>query len=342
MALWYANPAAGAVLSSEGFTVEVQRQLKRDPHFFTDSSLTPYLFMSGSPYNTESWSVSYYTQPTGTISSTSPWKLAVVGTPNTWYSGDITGPAIRYTPTEKTLFFAANALPTDPGRTRPDYVFQIGRAPFDGVSYKAAAAPVLSVPTFSGITANDTPATARPDAYGAMDPWILDTGVANMVTMYYAGLDCAAGPCKFQILRTVSTDGGLSFPPGSVVLSGRANNPEEAGGVAGPSVVYRNGMYILAYTAVKTPPTKDRYAIRAALNTGSINVATSTDGINFVNASLNPSGVITRTAAYREQGASSPSLYLDGTGGLHSYFDGYYNGTGETYNIATADWVEMK
>ena len=31
------------------------------------------------------------------------------------------------------------------------------------------------------------------------------------VYMYYAGLDCGSGVCKFQILRSKSPDGGSSF-----------------------------------------------------------------------------------------------------------------------------------
>ena len=339
--LWAATPAAGAALFSEGPSVDKGRQWKRDPHYFKDSANTQYLFISGSPYSTESWSVSYYTQSSGTISNASTWTSALVGTAGTWYSGDITGPAIRYTTTEKTLFFAANALPADLNKTRPDYVFQIGRAPFDTGTFRPSAAPVLSVPTFNGTDVSSTPTTARPDAYGVMDPWILDDNAGSTVTMYYTGLDCASATCRFQIFRTVSTDGGLTFPPGNVVLSGRTNNPEEAGGVATPSVLLLNGKYVLAYTAVATPPTKSRTAIRASLSTGSIDVAVSTDGINFTNASATGAPVIQRGTGYREQGASSPSLYLDATNALHSYFAGFQSSNGaDSYNLATADWYQ--
>lgn len=341
--IWTAAPAVTAAFPAEGPSVDARRRWKRDPHYVQDSAGLQYLFISGSDYNTESWSVSYYTQQGGALSNSSSWSPGIVGTANTWYSGDITGPAARFTAGEKTLFFAANVNPTKPDPIRPDYVFEIGRAPFDGVSYKPTATPVLSVPPFTGSTANDTPTTPRPDAYGVMDPWILDDGGGQTVTMYYAGLDCATGSCKFQIFRTVSTDGGLSFPPGSVVYSGQANNPDEAAGVAGPSVVVRNGEYILTYTAVKTPPARSRTAIRAALATGTVGVAVSTDGITFKNGGTAGTPAITRIGNYREQGCSSPSLYLDVTGALHSYFAGYYNGAfGESYNVATADWTQVK
>lgn len=340
--VWVASPAPVAAFPAEGPAVDARRRWKRDPHFLQDSAGTQYLFLSGSDYNKESWSVSSYTQTGGTVASTSTWAPVVVGTQNTWYSGDITGPATRFTASEKTLFFAANVDPTRPEPTRPDYVFEIGRAPFDGVSFKPTSAPVLSVPAFTGPSASDTPMTPRPDAYGVMDPWILDDGAQN-VTMYYAGLDCATGTCKFQIFRTVSTDGGLTFPPGSVVLSGRANTPDEAGGVAGPSVVVRNGQYILTYTAVSTPPSRSRVAIRNSLATGTVGVAVSTDGMTFTNASAGGESAIIRVGIYREQGCSSPSLYLDAAQNLHSYFAGYYNGVnGESYNIATADWTLTK
>lgn len=341
--VWVATPAATAAFPAEGPAVDLRRRWKRDPHFQQDSAGTQYLFFSGSDYNKEAWSVSYFTQTSGTLSLTSTWTPALVGTAGTWYSGDITGPATRFTAGEKTLFFAANVDPARPEPTRPDYVFEIGRATYDGVAYRPASAPVLSVPAFTGSSASDTPTTPRPDAYGVMDPWILDDGSGQNVTMYYAGLDCATGTCKFQIFRTVSTDGGLSFPPGNVVLSGRGSNPDEAGGVAGPSVVVRNGQYILTYTAVKTPPSRSRVAIRNSLATGTVGVAVSTDGMTFSNASAGGASAIARVGIYREQGCSSPSLYLDAAQNLHSYFAGYYNGVnGESYNIATADWALSK
>ena len=341
--VWVAAPAATAAFPAEGPAVDARRRWKRDPHFLQDSAGTQYLFFSGSDYNKEAWTVSYFTQSSGTVSLASTWTPAIVGTVGTWYSGDITGPATRFTQTEKTLFFAANVDPTRPEPTRPDYVFEIGRATYDGVAYRPASTPALSVPAFTGSGASDTPTTPRPDAYGVMDPWILDDGGGQNVTMYYAGLDCATGTCKFQIFRTVSTDGGLSFPPGNVVLSGRGSNPDEAGGVAGPSVVVRNGQYILTYTAVKTPPSRSRVAIRNALVTGTIGVAVSTDGMTFTNASAGGQSAISRVGIYREQGCSSPSLYLDAAQNLHSYFAGYYNGiNGESYNIATADWTLTK
>lgn len=341
--IWTASPAVTAALIAEGPSVDARRRWKRDPHYVQDSAGLQYLFISGSDYNTESWSVSYFTQQTGALSNSSTWTPAIVGTANTWYSGDITGPAARFTASEKTLYFAANVNPAKPDPIRPDYVFEIGRAPFDGVSFKPTAAPVLSVPPFTGSGPTDTPTTPRPDAYGVMDPWILDDGGGQTVTMYYAGLDCATGSCKFQIFRTVSTDGGLSFPPGAVVYSGQANNPDEAAGVAGPSVVVRNGEYILTYTAVKTAPARSRTAIRAALATGTVGVAVSTDGVTFKNGGAPGASAITRIGNYREQGCSSPSLYLDVTGAVHSYFAGYYNGAfGESYNVATADWAQVK
>jgi hypothetical protein len=337
---WVATPATVSVVTTEGFTADSHRQWKRDPHYYSDGT-TQYLFLSGSAINKESWSVSYFTQAaTGTLSNQSNWTLALTGTAGTWYSGDITGPSLG---SAKTLYFAANVDPTNPNPTRPDYVFEIGRATFDGVSYKAAATPALSVPTFTGSTANDTPTTARPDAYGVMDPWILNDGNTTNVTMYYAGLDCSTGTCKFQIFRTVSTDGGVTFPPGSVVLSGRAGVADEAGGVAGPSVIVRNGQYILAYTAVKTAPSKNRVSIRSALTTGTVGVAVSTDGISFTNNSFDGSSVITRVGGnYHTEGASSPTLYMDVTNAVHSYFCGYHNESdGESYNLATAEWAQM-
>jgi hypothetical protein len=346
MSYWYANPSAIAALPTEGFQQPTQRQLKRDPHYFSDGT-NEYVFFSGSGINTEAWSISYFMQAGTAVISTSSqpapsWTLAIQGTAGTWYSGDLTGPAIGYAASQKTLYFAANVNPAAPVATRPDYVFEIGRATFDGVSYKPGTSPVLSVPTFTGSTANDTPTTARPDAYGVMDPWILNDGSTTNVTMYYAGLDCSSGTCKFQIFRSVSSDGGMTFPPGTVALSGRAGVADEAGGVAGPSVIVHNGQYLMAYTAVKTAPMKERTSIRAALATGSIGVATSSDGgMTFKNDAVGGNAAIARIGNYRSEGCSSPSLYQDVASAVHSYFAGYQNEIGESYNMATADWMQV-
>ena len=329
---WTASPAAFSTLYSEGGPgVPAGRRWKRDPHYVKDGT-TEYVFMATSDSATEQWSVSYFAQQGSAVTPTSQWRAAIAGKAGTWYGTDITAPSARFSAADKSVWFAANG-----DATRPDYVFQIGRATFDGTNWTISQTPALAAPAFSGAT----PTTARPDAYGATDPWVMTDG--NNTTMYYAGLDCAATPCKFQILRSVSTDGGQTFPPGSVVLTGRSGVPDETGGVAGPSVLYRNGQWVMAYTAVKTVPTKSRDGIRQALTSGAIGVAVSADGINWVPGTPTATSAITRIGTYRSEGASSPCLYEDGSA-VRSYFGGLVieQGTGFNYfNVATADWTEI-
>ncbi len=316
---------------------EAQRRWKRDPHYM---SLTGnnYMFIAGSDASaiSERWSLSYY-KDTAVPGARSPWTLLFEGpTSTSWDKFDLMAPFATYRQTDGwTLYYAANGDPS-----KPDYVLQIGRATGTDLSKLVRATqPVIGTPNFTGAT----PDMARPDAYGATDPCVLVDGTD--VYMYYAGLDCGSGACKFQILRSKSPDGGTSFPPGDVVLSGRSGVAEEAGGVAGPSIVKFNGQYVMAYTAVKEIPQKDRKSIRNVLATGTVGLAMSADGKTFQPGTKTGAALVPQLAgfsSFRSEGAFSPSLYVDGNV-VRGWVSGLKNdANGTYYGIVSADLTEMK
>lgn len=284
---------------------EAQRYWKRDPHYLSVDG-SKYLFIAGSDANrlNERWSLSFYKDP-AMVSKTSGWALMFDGPSSTsWDKNDVMAPFVSFNVVDGwTTYYAASGDPT-----KPPWVFQIGRAVgIDLTKLARAPQPVIGTPAYTG----DVPNTARPDAYGATDPWLFVDG--GDTYMYYAGLDCATGSCKFQILRSKSPDGGKSFPPGEVVLSGRGV-PEEAGGVAGPSVVKLGSQYLLAYTAVKDVPTKSLQSIRDALSKATVGLAVSKDGKTFQPGTKTGGALVPRLAgitSYRSEGTSSPTLYVE-------------------------------
>lgn len=314
------------LLSERRQFADPNRCLKRDPHYLREGQ-TAYLFMSGSTdeVGKEQWSISYFSDAaTSQIRNNSTWKLALSGRTGSWLGKDVTAPFARKNPTDWSLYFAANG-----DSTKPDYVLQIGRATATdpSMTWTADAQPALPTPAFSG----GMPMTVRQDAWGVTDPWIMTE--SGGVTMYYAGLDCSATPCQFRIFRTVSTDNGMTFPPGSVVLSGRSGVAEEAGGVAGPSVLFQDGIYLLAYTGIKDAPMPTRDSIRQALTTGTVGLAVSMDGKNFQPGTKDGVPLVPRlNGAYRASGTGGASLYLDSNvirGFLHGLLldasTGYYS-----------------
>lgn len=304
------------LFSETTLNADPNRCLKRDPHYMRDGQ-TAYLFISGttSQAGTQPWSVSYFVDGVGSqIKTNTPWKLALAPRTGSWLSKDVTAPFARKNTSDWSLYFAASG-----DSTKPDYVLQIGRAtataPDQG--WTPDPQPALPTPAFNG----GTPMTVRQDAWGVTDPWLMTE--SGGVTMYYAGLDCSATPCQFRIFRTVSTDNGLTFPPGSVVLSGRSGVAEEAGGVAGPSVLVQDGVYLLAYTSVKDAPMPTRDSIRQALTTGTVGLAVSMDGKNFQPGTKDGVPLVPRLPGqnFRGTGTGSPSLYLDTT-----VIRGFYTG----------------
>lgn len=337
-ARYSSNPDPTATLTSEGPAAPLWRQWKRDPSFVVDGT-TQYLFYAGSQLNApEKWSIAYYSEM-GNITRFSTSNEAFKGSNSGWDAHSVSAPhVIIGSGAEKFKVFYAG----DGDSSRPDFVLQIGYATSsDGVSWQRRPMPSKAASAFSSSMADATPTTPGNDAYGATDPFVIMNG--SMATMYYAGLNCEQSGCKFQILRATSSDGGNTFGAGQVVLSGRPGVTEEAGGVAGPSVLVKDGKYIMAYTAVTTPPTKSRDGIRKALASGVVSFAASADGITFVNAAANNVPVVGRLAgSYRSEGASSPSLFMNGTA-MRVYFTGLIETMSSTLlAIAGADISEVK
>jgi len=330
-----AMPVGAAEFQSDA-SMPTWRQWKRDPHFVIDQN-DQYLFFAGSSYVTEAWTVGYYKQTGAAPTSSSTLQQILLSGAATWDTGDMTAPMARMNVggNKFTLYFAANGAPG-----KPNYVTQIGVATSqDGkVWSNHTAAPALAVPAFDGVMDTSNPTTTRPDAFGVTDPWVMTDGADTV--MYYAGLDCSAGTsCISAIFRTVSTDGGQTFPPGSVVLAGRQGIAEEAGGVAGPSIYVANGLYTMAYTALPAPVQRNRVLLRKGLTNGTIGIATSKDGKTWTNAVGSGNVLIGKApSSYRSQGAVSPSLYMSGQS-MRMYFGGTIDQTnpGVFYSIATAD-----
>lgn len=331
-----ATPAVKAAFDSNANNPTYQ-QWKRDPHFVTDSN-DQYLFASGSSFQTEAWNILYYKQTGGAPTSATSPTLALAPRAGQWDSLDLTAPHVRIgTGASKfTLYYAANG-----DATKPSFVTQIGVATSsDGTNWTRGSAPALGVPAFDGTMNTSNPTTARPDAWGVTDPWVMTDNGSTV--MYYAGLDCSGGTsCTFQIFRTTSSDNGVTFAPGSVVLSARQGIAEEMGGVAGPSVYYDSTakLYTMAYTAVGAAVPRDRVGLRSTITTGTIGIATSTDGKTWTNAVANGNVLIAKgPGSYRGQGATSPSLYLLNGTALSMYFTGTIDqsGLGVFYSIGTA------
>lgn len=330
-----ATPATDPAILSES-TMPAWRQWKRDPHFITDQG-DQYLFFAGSPFATEAWTLGFYKQTGNAPTASSPLTQVVLGGTATWDAGDMTAPMVRLNvgSNKFTLYYAANGAPN-----KPTYVNQIGIATStNGTTWSNhSATPALAVPAFDGVMDNSNPTTARADAFGVTDPWVMTDGAETV--MYYAGLDCSAGTsCTSSIFRSVSADGGLTFPPGTVVLAGRQGVAEELGGVGGPSIYVANGLYTMAYTAFPAPLPRNRTNLRRAVTTGTIGIATSKDGKTWTNAVASGNVLVNKAAgSYRSQGAVAPSLYLSGQL-LKLYFGATIDqsGVGVFYSIGTAD-----
>lgn len=330
-----ATPAATADFQSDAST-PTWRQWKRDPHFATDQN-DQYLFFAGSAFATEAWTLGYYKQTGAAPSTSSTLQQVLLSGAATWDTGDMTAPMVRFNvgSNKFTLYYAANGAPN-----KPTFVNQIGIATSSNgtVWSNHSATPALGVPAFDGMMDTSNPTTARPDAFGVTDPWVMTDGAETV--MYYAGLDCSAGTsCTSSIFRTVSSDGGLTFPPGTVVLAGRQGVAEELGGVGGPSIYVANGLYTMAYTAYPSPLPRNRTNLRRAAAQGTISIATSKDGKTWTNAVASGNVLINKAASsYRSQGSVSPSLFMTGQQ-MKLYFGGAIDqsGVGVFYSIALAD-----
>lgn len=332
-----APSTAGAVLSDTP-PLPAYQQWKRDPNFVLDGS-DQYMYYAGSSYQTELWKLAVFKG----VGNETPPKWANAATevlpdpPAPWDTKDRFAPTVRVNPTGTPKFVMYYASNGDP--SRPDYVTQIGRATSaDGVAFtRSGTSPALAVPVFSGVTVNDSPNMQRPDAWGVTDPSVHVEG--SNVILYYAGLDCAVGAtgtCTYKIFRTVSGDGGMTFPPGEAVQLGTI--PEAPGGVAGPSVVQNGNVYVLTFTTIAAPVTKSRLGVRQALTRGSIGIATGTDGKTFKYAGSNPTApIVARGGSTYSEGAGASSLYVSGTS-LKMYFCGLQElgASGTYFNLLPA------
>lgn len=185
-----------------------------------------------------------------------------------WDSGPLSGPGVIHGKGAPgggyAMYYAAAG-----GAGLPAHVGRIGLSESDdGQIFRRRPAPVLSPPSDP----------SAPGGQGLSDPDPLVVG--GYVFLYYTGLTCTEGTCRFQILRSVSTD-GVNFRPGEVALSGRALFAEEDGGVAAPSVRVVRGRFLMAYTAVRRRPQPDLQAAWRAVSEGSVALAVSDDGLRF-------------------------------------------------------------
>lgn len=318
------------------------QQWKRDPSYLADGT-DQYMYYAGSSYLNELWILGVY-KSTG--SQTTPnWATgmqALPGTANSWETQDQMAPTV-YVTTGAPKFVMYYAATGD--TTRPDYVTQIGRATSsDGLTFtRSGTAPVLAVPTFDGTTQAAAPTTQRPDAYGVTDPSVLLDGSA--IVLYYAGLDCtagAAGTCTYKIFRTVSTDNGMSFPPGEAITL--STGPNAPGGIAGPSVLKTSaGVYVLTYTILAAPVSKTRLSVIQGLTRGAVGIATSSDGKNFTYAGASDTNpLIAKGGNNYSEGAFAPSVYLSGSS-MKLWFSGYDKLSGGSYfSILPASLTEFK
>lgn len=301
------------------------RRWKSDPHFVTANG-RQHFFFSGSDARSMAsrWSLSVYQDLALPTPRSESWELLNGASSSGWDRGDLVAPfAVYKTDGAWSLYYAASGDPD-----KPDYVLQVGRSTSpDLKTWARESKPVIATPSF----ASGVPSEKRPDAYGATDPWVFQDG--SDVYLYYAGLDCVQDGCRFQILRSRSLDGGATFPPGDVVLSGRDGVPEEAGGVAGPSVIKYKDKYLLLYTRVQQVAQKRRESIRLAIQTGTVGMATSDDGKEFRFNIPNAAPLVSRLAgptSYRSEGIFSPSLFVE-SDRLQTWLAGSKQDAGGTY-----------
>lgn len=329
-----------AVLLSEVKLPEADRfrEWKRDPAYLrTQTEQQLYFAASPSPTSgPERWSLARALAPLDQPLQAAPrYEALLSGRAGFWDGGDLLSPTV--VPSFQgagggvAVWYAANGDPL-----RPDYVAQIGLATSaDGKVWSRRASPVLPAPAFTGPGADAEPLEMGPTSHGLFDPAVLPQG-GSTVWLYFAGLSCGPAPagCKFQILRAISTD-GVGFRPPEVVLRGRDGVPEEAGGVAGPSVLFKDGTYYLAYTQVKDPPERSRLGVRRALLTGSLGLATSSDGVSFeVVSGQKP--LLQLNRGFFAGGSTGPSLYED-VGGLHLFFGALSDLADPNFTIGRAD-----
>lgn len=273
----YMNQGVGPALSMPpaGAGGDWQRA-RRDPYPLVAGGRR-HLFFAASPTGaaTARWTLGVATVEEGKDLTAPSYAQVLEPEPEpehrAWDSGQLTGPAVLHGARAPgggyAMYYAATG-----GAGLAAHVGQIGLAESDdGVHFRRRPEPVLAPPADP----------AAPGGQGLSDPEPLIVG--GYVFLYYTGLTCDGEGCRFQILRSVSTD-GVNFRPGEVALSGRTLLAAEAGGVAAPSVRIVRGRFLMAYTAVRRSPQPDLQGAWRAASEGSVALAVSEDGLRFTAA----------------------------------------------------------
>jgi hypothetical protein len=315
---WHGAPDPTPVLYPEVKLAEAQRwrEAKRDPAYVLENG-QQHLFFAASPAapQPESWTLGRITTAAGQpFNMSGPFAQVLAGKAGAWDQGDIFAPAVLAgSPIANggwVLWYAANGDPT-----RPDYVPQIGIATSkDGMTWDRRGTPVIPASPFNGAE----PTQAGPTSHGATDPAPVAMG-GSTVWFYYTGISCEGTSCKAQILRAITTD-GVNFHEAQVVWRGRPGVPEEMGGVASPSVLLRDGMFYMAYTGLREAPQKNRAGLRRVLTGGTMGLAVSSNGIDFVTATGTRPLLDNTGQDYLAGGNTGPSLVQGAGAGLRLYF----------------------
>ncbi len=319
--------------SEQRLSAETQwRDWKSDPSYLIDGG-QQVLFFAGSPAApldaaAEKWSIGRTVAAVGTApTEAAAEKLLAAGS---GWDLDLQAPQVIKGAAALrrpwAMWYSANSAKDVPG-----YVTQIGVAfSDDGKSWDRQATPAIAAP-FNG----QGPTGPGPGAYGVGDPAVVVYS-AGELWMYYSALDCDVSGCRFSILRSI-TQNGMTFSPGEVVLRGRQDVAAEAGGVAAPSVLQKDGKFLLAYTAIAKGPDKDPKSVRQALRAGTLGLAISDDGMVFSNAS-GTQPLLGLSRPYAVSGVFGPALYLGGADGLtvHLLYSQFSEGTTPLISVGHA------
>ncbi|MCS6913471.1 MAG: hypothetical protein RMK29_04160 [Myxococcales bacterium] len=311
------------------------REWKRDPEVVLGAAERQ-MYLAGSPAppnGLEQWTIGRAVMRLDQPGGAASFQQLLTPRPGRWDGGDLLSPAVipNYGGRGFALWYAASGDPQ-----RPDYVFQIGLATSpDGQHWERREQPVLAAPPFSSNGPDGRPREQGPTSHGLLDPAVVPMG-GSTIWMYFTGVSCEPR-CRFQILRAVSSD-GVHFQTPQVVWRGRPEVSQEEGGVAGPSVLVREGRFYLAYTQVHEPAEPSRDGIRRAIVSGSLGLAVSQDGVTFESAS-GPWPLLAPNRDFLRGGSFSPAL-VEEQGHLRLYFGALSNLDTPAFSIGRADLMQ--